>query len=555
MIRGSKLLLAALLVLSSMLGSAQTSVWTGGKALWADGSGTESDPFLITSADNLAFLAYMVNKGYDTEGLYFRLVTDIDLNGEEGLSWEPIGLENRLANEDNCERSILDVGTSFRGCFDGDFHSISNINVENGYTYAGLFGSVAGTADNPVVIENVFVISGSIQGNNSGGIIGNSSFTRVSRCKNGATVVGAVTGGIVGCAVDVSVNNCYNTGFIDGIGDSVGGSSAVGGLVGVSLGNVQAANSYNIGEISSDDNAHCIVGYSMDGTMTVENCHFLNSCGQSDYGTSHEEAFMRTIEFVNLLNSENDELVWAFDLNNQNNGFPFLAEDVYSIEVATFPIEGGVVSGGGPLAQGTICALEAVPSERFVFMNWMENEDTVSYDTVYSFTVEANRSLVACFALESYEITTASNPLDAGSILGDGNYLYGDTVTLIAIPNDGFLFNYWTENDSVVSGASTYTFTADCSRHIVADFSSCANAKNNTTHIEVFPNPVHDFLFIRGECINDLMVLNTLGQVVDHVKADGQEMVQISMKNKKNGVYYIKICIGNCCSTIKVLKQ
>ena len=85
-----KILVAILLVLSGMMSSAQTSVWVGNRALWSSGSGTESDPYLIESAGNLAYLAYMVNKGFDTEGMSFRLTTDIDLNGSEDRPWEPI---------------------------------------------------------------------------------------------------------------------------------------------------------------------------------------------------------------------------------------------------------------------------------------------------------------------------------------------------------------------------------------------------------------------------------------------------------------------------------
>ena len=62
-----------MLVLTSTMAISQTSVWHGGKTIWTRGSGTEYDPFLIETADNLAFLAYVVNKGYSTSGMYFLL--------------------------------------------------------------------------------------------------------------------------------------------------------------------------------------------------------------------------------------------------------------------------------------------------------------------------------------------------------------------------------------------------------------------------------------------------------------------------------------------------
>ena len=179
-----KLYIMMLLVLTGTVALAQTSVWHGDRTIWTRGTGSENDPFLIESADNLAFLAYVVNKGYDTRGLYFRLTTDIDLNGSEDLQWVPIGsgyLGNWF-NEDGCYRGISSGSfydaafPCFRGHFDGGEHSISNIyidNSENEYgNYVGLFGFAEGVCVMeeqeeyvyPAVIENVFVTSGYIKG-------------------------------------------------------------------------------------------------------------------------------------------------------------------------------------------------------------------------------------------------------------------------------------------------------------------------------------------------------------------------------------------------------
>lgn len=80
-----KIYIIITLLMTGIIAEAQTSVWNGSRRLWTNGEGTESNPFLIESAENLAFLSYMVNKGVDTHGLYFALTTDIDLNGSEDL--------------------------------------------------------------------------------------------------------------------------------------------------------------------------------------------------------------------------------------------------------------------------------------------------------------------------------------------------------------------------------------------------------------------------------------------------------------------------------------
>lgn len=328
--------LLVLFVLSSLFAAAQASVWDGRQEVWSNGAGTENNPYLIESADNMAFLAYMVNKGYETAGMFFRLTIDIDLDGED-QPWEPIGLGDRWANEDGCDRGMLESGSSFRGHFDGGGHRVFNLHVEDGFTNAGLFGFVVGQSDAPAVIENVFVVSGSVLGSNCGGVVGNGNFVQVNRCWNGASVEGARVGGVIGTADDVTINNCYNVGNILGVGDN----AVAGGLVGIAQSDVQLSNSYNAGDVFGANHIGCLVGDGDNGTTNVENCHYLNTCSQSECGTPQEESFMQSMDFVYLLNGQDEEPVWAFDVNGNNNGFPILAEEVYSSVMQTLELSAG----------------------------------------------------------------------------------------------------------------------------------------------------------------------------------------------------------------------
>lgn len=87
-----KNILIVLFILIGMNVMAQ-SVYDGKREAIRKGSGTESDPFLIENAQNLAWLQYMINADYshETSGKYYLLTTDIDLNGSEYFQWEPIG--------------------------------------------------------------------------------------------------------------------------------------------------------------------------------------------------------------------------------------------------------------------------------------------------------------------------------------------------------------------------------------------------------------------------------------------------------------------------------
>ena len=378
-----KLYMMMLLVMASTMAMAQTSVWHGGRQIWTRGAGTESSPYLIESADNLAFLSYMVNKGYETSGLHFRLTTDIDLNGSEDQQWVPIGLGNRWLSEDGCDRgnpSGFNANTAFRGHFDGGDHSISNIYINSEEELGGLFGYVQSYYSGElVVIENVFVTSGYIKGSTCGGIIAQGSFILVSRCWNGATIEGSSVGGIVGFNADkvyncynignlsgsnvggivggqrgpreviecfntgditasqfgggivsfaksTTINNCYNTGSVSGIGDPSSYLPAAGGLVGGVQQSCTITNCYTAGEVTSTNNLGCLIGY---GGANVENTYYLNTCTESGLGEPKSEDYMRSQEFVDYLNGRNRDQVWALDEDYINDGFPVLIEANY----------------------------------------------------------------------------------------------------------------------------------------------------------------------------------------------------------------------------------
>ena len=146
-----------------------------------------------------------------------------------------------------------------------------------------------------------------------------------------------------------------------------------------------------------------------------------------------------------------------------------------SLSVAVFatvsPEEAGSVSGEGAYQLGETCTLMATPSSSdYVFLNWTENGEVVTTDAQYSFTVTDNRNLVANFIQVRFEITVMVNPLEGGTVNGAGNYEQGQTCTLTATPNEGYVFVNWTENGQEVSVDTAYSFTVTDDRTIMAHF-------------------------------------------------------------------------------------
>ena len=396
-----KLYIILILAMTGIMAEAQTSVWNGSRKLWTRGEGTESNPYLIETAENLAFLAYMVNTGFETKGLHFELTTDIDLNGSEDQLWVPIGLGNNYFYEDGCER-VIDYSVpnnSFRGHFDGGNHKIYNLYIKDS-SFGGLFGS----AEEPCEIKNVSVESGYIQNVvYGGGIVGQCKYnTLISNCTNGVDISGDYVGGILGYGSD-KVSQCYNTGYLKGnlsaggiagmltkeitecfnTGKVTAHSGGCGGIIGSTQREVTIENCYNRGRVSGNaQNTGDIGGFVIKGTVkncynvgdiannegmaggiiganyngTADNIYYLNTCGSEGIGTAMSDVDMREEAFVDVLNKDTN--VWGYDNSNVNDGYPLLesfhlstAETMYAtMSVYPNPAKGSfTVEGTGLL--------------------------------------------------------------------------------------------------------------------------------------------------------------------------------------------------------------
>jgi len=185
------------------------------------GSGTEADPYLISSLDHLILLADKVNsdKNYTGKygntlvtsvyaGKYFAIDKDIDM---QNYRFEPIG---------------YDIVQRFAGHLDGRGHKISglNVNVAANSMYAGLFG----LCDTTSVIKNIVLESPSVTARYATGSLVGWTFGSIENITVTDPTIngdGAGNGGVVGIATG-SVKNCNVT------GGQITGSLFVGGVAG-----------------------------------------------------------------------------------------------------------------------------------------------------------------------------------------------------------------------------------------------------------------------------------------------------------------------------------
>jgi hypothetical protein len=153
----------------------------------------------------------------------------------------------------------------------------------------------------------------------------------------------------------------------------------------------------------------------------------------------------------------------------------------YTISTSSSPTAGGSTSGGGSYTSGSTVTVTATANSCYSFVNWTENGSEVSTSSSYSFTASANRTLVANFSQISYTITTSSSPSGGGSTSGGGTKTCGSSFTLTASANSGYNFVNWTQNGTVMSTSSTFTFTPTSSATLVANFTTAPNYTVTTT--------------------------------------------------------------------------
>ena len=255
-----------------------------GVSLYSGGSGTVTDPWVISTVDDLQKLAETVNDGESYSGKYFIQDTDLDLMG---ITWEPIG--------------YTDGGYYFSGHYDGKNHSISNatstgkVDVD-GQATVGIFGCIIeGSVSNLHVKNANFSVNGEGGYSLAGGIAGITFDSDITNCsvensslKGEKTLVAnnACVGGITGYSVHGIFQNCasannkiisqtYAGGIVGEIDDSISNNEG-----GSAFTNCYVAEG-NISAFADDVQDYSIaggfIGQVTADNPTLENCYVYDT--------------------------------------------------------------------------------------------------------------------------------------------------------------------------------------------------------------------------------------------------------------------------------------
>lgn len=300
-------ILLTIATLIASVGISKADTWDGSiSTAWYD----NGEPYEIHSAADLAGLAQLVNgirssswpwgmEYVDFAGKTITLMTDIDLgaNGASGLKWTMIG-----DDDDN----------PFRGTFNGNGHTISNVYVNNNYgtgsdeagiiikipRVTGLFGANEG------IIQNLTVKNGYFLG------VGHLRLPINNDIDCAGAIVGMNNGTIENCtAIQVSSevlknhyagsicgqNNGTVTGCLAAIKDMIDTDNNPVGMPMVSGGNPEINSFYRL-DITEDDYDHAKLA--ADTTINENNLRILEGVAGFENSLFIQDGTTLTLDII-----------------------------------------------------------------------------------------------------------------------------------------------------------------------------------------------------------------------------------------------------------------
>ena len=205
----------------------------------------------------------------------------------------------------------------------------------------------------------------------------------------------------------------------------------------------------------------------------------------------------------------------------------------YTITTDVNPVGAGTVSGGGTYPAGATVTLTATPNTGYYFIGW----DDGNADNPRSITVTQNATYIAQFATNpvlTFTLNVLCNTAQ-GSTVGSGTYTAGSTVNIVAVPNAGFEFDKWNDNNT----ENPRQVTVNDNMTFVAFFKSVGVDENDGRLLAIYPNPASDFIRIEGVGDDsEVYIYNAMGALVKTANAGADSKIGIGDLNA--GIYLLR---------------
>ncbi|MEG1718094.1 MAG: InlB B-repeat-containing protein [Bacteroidales bacterium] len=277
--------------------------------------------------------------------------------------------------------------------------------------------------------------------------------------------------------------------------------------------------------ISNDNgkNIELFTGYTLKAT-SHDHRGLVNGSGQYKAGSrvTIEAMAKPGNHFVNwkenLIPIENADKTYSFILNENRNIEAFFDTNSYPLSL-TIQGKGSLNTINKVYIHGSRIELQATPDNGYKFEGYYEDGSLVSTYSNYTVIMDREHSIKAVFSADQYTISTASNNVNLGTVIGGGSYDFQSPVTLTATPKPYCVFVAWLNSSSdTISKKNPYLFQATQTQKFTGVFSEqfyqvslykepenggnvsgsgrfSATSTNTIINLEATPNAGYHFLY------------------------------------------------------------
>jgi hypothetical protein len=198
--------------------------------------------------------------------------------------------------------------------------------------------------------------------------------------------------------------------------------------------------------------------------------------------------------------------------------------------------------------------------------NTGSNNTTITPQPTVNTNYNVTGTSAGCNGSALVTVTVSPNPtvtaVSSASILCVGQTA---TITASGASTYSWLPGGMTSNAIVITPTATTCYTVigkssvGCVQGIgfCQTVSTCSGILNQAAldnAVKLYPNPVKNKLTIETQVVSDVHIYNILGEeVYSNQLSEGSNVIDLS--SQQNGVYFVKISVGNASKTIKITRQ
>lgn len=239
----------------------------------SEGDGSAEDPYVIYKTEDFLKLG---NQLIDGTTVYFKLATDIDL---DGIEWTSVGGEGKKIFFDGDGHKISNLKASLFSKVEG---TIQNLTIENAEVNAGAANAGILAEEANAEIKNVAIVNSTLTntGTATGTFVGLAKKVTMIGCHASGSCISSSTGysrvgGLIGDMREGSVENCHATVDVEGMGHFGGGLI---GCAGAENTSISISKSYATGKVYYNGTGNKsgyggLVGRMEKGNLTITDCY------------------------------------------------------------------------------------------------------------------------------------------------------------------------------------------------------------------------------------------------------------------------------------------